>query len=92
MGVSYREPKRICEKVREKGAQGLLHGNAGRSPQHRIPDSLRKRIVALSCQKYAAFNDRHFGDQLLEQEGIALGREMVRKVRREAGILPKRKR
>jgi transposase len=92
MGVSYRQAKRIWKRVREKGAQGLLHGNAGRSPQHRIPDSLRKRIVELSCQKYAAFNDRHFGEQLWEQEEIAIGREMVRKIRREAGILPKRKR
>jgi transposase len=92
MGVSYRQAKRIGKRVREKGAQGLLHGNAGRSPQHRIPDSLRKRIVELSCQKYAAFNDRHFGEQLWEQEEIAIGREMVRKIRREAGILPKRKR
>ncbi len=92
IGVSYRQAKRICKRVREKGAQGLLHGNVGRSPQHRISDSLRKRIVALSCQKYAAFNDRHFGEQLWEQEGVTLGRETVRKIRREAGILPKRKR
>jgi len=92
IGVSYRQAKRIWKRVREKGAQGLLHGNAGRSPQHRISDSLRKCIVELSCQKYAAFNDRHFGEQLLEQEGMALGRETVRKIRREAGILPKRKR
>jgi transposase len=53
MGVSYRQAKRIWKRVRGKGAQGLLHGNAGRSPQHRIPDSLRKRIVELSCQKDA---------------------------------------
>lgn len=92
IGVSYRQAKRICKRVREKGAQGLLHGNAGHFPQHRISDSLRKCIVELSCQKYAAFNDRHFGEQLLEQEGMALGRETVRKIRREAGILPKRKR
>src|SRR4030042_4126552 len=92
IGVSSRQAKRICKRVREKGAQGLLHGNAGHFPQHRISDSLRKCIVELSCQKYAAFNDRHFGEQLLEQEGMALGRETVRKIRREAGILPKRKR
>ena len=92
IGVSYRQARRICKRVREKGAQGLLHGNAGHSPQHRISDSLRKSILELSCQKYGAFNDRHFWEQLLEQEGITLGRETVRKIRREVGILPKRKR
>jgi transposase len=92
MGISYRQAKRIWKRVREEGAQGLLHGNCGRSPKNRIPDQVRKRVLALSRQKYGMFNDRHFGEQLLEEEGIVLGRETVRRVRREAGILPKRKR
>ena len=52
----------------QKAEKGNLvyHGNAGHFPQHRISDSLRKRIVELSREKYAAFNDRHFGEQLLE--------------------------
>src|SRR5512135_1248891 len=92
MGISYRQAKRIWKRVREKGAQGLLHGNCGRTPQNRIPDPVKKRILELSLQKYPEFNDRHFWEQLREQEGIALGREMVRIIRREADILPKRKR
>jgi transposase len=92
MGLSYRQAKRIWKRVRAKGAQGLMHGNTGRSPQNRIPDKTKKKVLALSCQKYTEFNDRHFEEQLTEEEGIILGRETVRKVRREAGILPKRKR
>ena len=92
MGLSYRQAKRIWKRVRAKGAQGLMHGNTGQSPQNRIPDKTKKKVLALSCQKYTEFNDRHFGEQLTEEEGIILGRETVRKVRREAGILPKRKR
>ena len=72
--------------------KGLIHGNTGRSPQNRILDKVKKSILELSCQKYTDFKDRHLGEKLLEQEGIALGRETVRKMRREAGILPKRKR
>jgi transposase len=92
MGISYRQAKRVRKRVRERGAQGLMHGNCGRSPQNRIPDPVKKRVLELSRQKYSAFNDRHFGEELLEQERIPLGRETVRKIRREAGILPKRKR
>ena len=29
----------------------------------------------MSTQKYEAFNDRHFWEELLEREKIALGRE-----------------
>jgi transposase len=92
MGISYRQAKRIWKRVRGKGAQGLLHGNVGRSPQNRIPDQVKKRVLELSSQKYGAFNDQHFWEHLLEQEGIALGRETIRKIRREAGIEAKRKR
>jgi transposase len=59
-GRSYRQAKRIWKRAQEKGGQGLLHGNGGRSPQNRIPDELKKRIVELSGQTYRAFNDRHF--------------------------------
>ena len=92
IGRSYRQAKRIWKRFREKGVQGLLHGNEGRSPQNRIPDEVKKRIVELSNQRYGAFNDRHFWEELWEQEGMVMGRETVRKIRREAGILPKRKR
>jgi len=67
IGVSYRQAKRICKRVREKGGHGLMHGNVGRSPQHRIPDKVKKNILQLSCQKYGEFNDRHFWEQLLER-------------------------
>jgi transposase len=92
MGLSYRQAKRICKRVREKGAQGLLHGNAGRSPQHRISEEVRQKLLTLSRETYSEFNDRHFCEQLREREGIFVGRETVRKLRRETGILPKRKR
>ncbi len=92
MGVSYRQAKRICKRVGEKGPQGLIHGNVGRAPQNRTPESLRKRILELSSRKYADFNDRHFWEELVNTEALTIGRETVRKLRREAGILPKKKR
>jgi transposase len=92
IGRSYRQAKRIWKRVKEKGAEGLLHRNCGRSAPNRIPDALKDRIEALSRQKYGMFNDRHFWEELLEKEGVVIGRETVRKIRREAGIEPKRKR
>jgi len=92
MAVSYRHAKRILKRVREKGAQGLIHGNTGRSPHNRIYDELKKNVLDLSGRKYAAFNDRHFREELAEMEGIVLGRETIRKLRRAANIPPKRKR
>lgn len=92
IGRSYRQAKRIWKRVKERGTEGLLHGNFGRFPPNRIPDVLKKRVEDLSRQKYGMFNDRHFWEELLEKEGLVIGRETVRKMRREAGIEPKRKR
>jgi transposase len=92
MGVSYRHAKRLKKQVREHGARGIVHGNAGRSPSNKIDEDLRARVLELSCEKYAGFNDRHFTEMLRETEGIVLGRETVRLLRRESGTPPKRKR
>ena len=46
----------------------------------------------LSKEVYWDFNDTHFTEKLRECEGIDLNRETVRKLRREAGMAPKRRR
>lgn len=91
IGVSYRHAKRIRKKVQEKGAKGLIHGNTGRHPQNGISAEVKKNVLELSRKVYPGFNDRHFWEKLVENEQIAIGRETVRKIRREAGIAPKGK-
>ncbi|MCJ7641571.1 MAG: ISNCY family transposase [Desulfobacterales bacterium] len=92
IGVSYRQAKRIGRAIRERGMKGLVHGNRGRPSNHRIEESLRKKVLELSKEIYWDFNDTHFTEKLRECEGIDLNRETVRKLRREAGMAPKRRR
>jgi len=92
IGVSYRQAKRIGQAIRERGIQGLVHGNRGRPSNNRLKESLRERVLKLSKEVYWDFNDTHFTEKLRESEGIDLNRETVRKLRREAGMVPKRKR
>ena len=92
IGVSYRQAKRIGRAIREKGMKGLVHGNRGRPSNHRIKKSLRGKVLELSKGVYWDFNDTHFTEKLRECEGVALSRETVRKLRREAGMGPKRRR
>lgn len=90
MGVSYRQAKRL-KKASEEGAVGLAHGNRGRSPSNKIDKELKVKILELHEQKYSEFNDTHFTEELVKL-GITVSREVVRAIRREAGIAPKRKR
>ena len=92
IGVSYRQAKRIRKAIRDRGGKGLIHGNVGRAPANRIPETLRRQILELSRGTYSEFNDTHFSEKLSEQEGIELSRETLRRLRRGAGIEPKRRR
>jgi len=92
IGVSYRQAKRIGRAIRERGIKGLVHGNRGRPSNNRLKESLRKKVLELSKGVYWDFNDTHFTEKLRECEGIDLNRETVRKLRRAAGMAPKRRR
>jgi transposase len=92
MGVSYRHAKRLKKKLISEGARGLIHGNRGRPSPKALNSELAKRIIELSQNKYSNFNDTHFTEKLKEIEGITVGRDTVRRLRRANGIRPKRKR
>jgi transposase len=92
MGASYRHAKRLKKSFEDKGIDGLAHGNRGRSPVNKTDEQLRSRVVTLSVDEYADFNDTHFGEMLAEREQIELSRETIRVIRRQEGIRPKCKR
>jgi transposase len=92
IGVSYRQAKRIRRAIKEKGMRGLIHGNTGRPSLRRLSEVLRQKVLQLSREIYPDFNDTHFTEKLTEEEGMIFSREMVRRIRREAGVEPKRRR
>ena len=92
LGVTDRQVRRIVKAVGEHGAQGVVHGNTGRSPAHRLKVSIRKQVVKLMRVKYAGFNDKHFTEKLVEVEKIQVSRATVQRLLRAAGIGAARKR
>ena len=92
LGVSERQVRRVRRAVEKRGAQGVIHGNTGRSPKHRVAKKVRERIVKLRTKKYDKFNDEHFIEKLGAVEGIQISRPSVRRLLRAAGIGSPRKR
>lgn len=80
IGVSYRHPKRLKRKLVSEGAGGLVHGNRGRSSPRALDGAIAQRIIALSCEKYANFNDTHFTGKLNEMEDITVSRDTVKRL------------
>jgi len=85
---SERHVYRILDKVRKGGALGVIHGNRGREPVNKTPQELIERIIQLRSHTYTGFNDRHFRDELEDEEGVKIGRETVRKILRTSGTPP----
>ena len=92
LGRSTRQVQRMRKQFADKGAAGLVHGNAGRSPKHRTSQGVREQVLMLRQGKYNGFNDQHFTEKLLEFEGLKLSRETVRRILRSAGVGSPRKR
>ena len=54
--LSKRQVFRLKRKLKEKGIEGIIHGNRGRASPRRIPDPVRDTIDYLYQEKYTGFN------------------------------------
>lgn len=86
LGISSRQMKRIRKRIAKQGQSGVVHGNAGRAPKHRITMLVRTRIVQLRRELYRGFNDQHFTEKLVEVEGLKVSRASVRRILRDARV------
>lgn len=91
LGLCVRQIFRLKKTLREKGIEGLIHGNKGKPSPRRIPERLRDRVDSLYTGKYDGFNLSHFTEMLEEREGIVLSRETVRGILLKKGSYEKRK-
>jgi len=92
LGLSKRQVQRLHAMVKAFGTDGVVHGNAGRSPPNRLSDTMRAKIVRLARTKYVGFNDQHLTEKLVEEEKLAVSRASVQRILRAAGIGAARKR
>ena len=89
--LSIRQVRRLVVKFREKGAEGLIHGNRGRPAQNRVADAVRIKIQELAEEEYKDYNDCYFTEELKDEYGLQVSRSTVRRIRREIGQKSPRK-
>ena len=90
--ISPRQMKRLRQKFKERGVQGLLHGNRGKAPWNKTVSEKIKQVIELTRGRYQGLNDTHLTEKLKEKEKIAVSRPTVRTILRQAGIAAVRKR
>ena len=87
LGLSIRQFQRLKLRVAAEGAKGLRHGNHGRASAQRLDEKVRLRVAALLQHAEVRLNDSHIVD-LLEEDGIELSDDTVRRIRRGLGLKP----
>jgi transposase len=92
VGVSLRQFRRLKARYRQEGAPGLVHRARGRPSPRALDRALRAHVVELLQTTYSEFNDCHCTETLHEAHGLAISRSTVRRLRRELGVAPKRRR
>jgi transposase len=92
LDLSTRHIKRLKARYRQGSAAALAHVSRGRPSHRRLPERTRIRILALARTRYTGFNDHHLHDKLVEQEGLSLSRETLRRLLRREGLGSPRKR
>lgn len=92
LGISKRHFRRLRAAYLRAGVEGLLHGNRGRPAANRLPEADRAAILERISGDWAGLNDCHLTEKLRELAGLEVSRETVRRLRREAGIAPVRRR
>ena len=92
LGISERQVRRVQGRLQREGPQGLRHRGRGRPSNHRYPDRLRQRVLALMRGQYPDFGPTLVGEKLAERHRIRLSDETIRHWMRQAGLWAGRRR
>jgi hypothetical protein len=96
MELSYRQGKRLWSRYRERGAEGLQHGNAGRASNRAKPRQIRGRALRLMGSKYGGGTADGFGPTLAAEhleadDGLKVDHETLRRWMLSAGLWNRRR-
>lgn len=78
LSKSRRTIERYLSRYRKEGIQFVIHGNKGRAPVNKTPESLKKEVQSLIQTKYYDFNLQHLSELLAKNEGLSIKRETLR--------------
>jgi transposase len=76
--LSVRQVRRILARYRAAGDAGLVHRARGRPSNRRLPEGLRRRVMAQVARQYRDFGPTLAAEKLSERDGLGVSRETLR--------------
>lgn len=80
LDLSIRQIKRMKNRVREKGAEGLIHKNRGRDSNRKIKEETKEKIIKTIKSEYSDFGPTFAREKLKENHEIEIGKETLRQI------------
>lgn len=79
LGISYRQMKRIRVRYVRNGDAGLVHRSRGRRSNRRYSDRVKDKVSDLYIEVYKGFGPVLFSEKLLEEHGMRIDHETLRR-------------
>jgi len=90
--VSTRTVSRLARETRDKGLEGVVHGNRGGNAHNRTATQIKTRVMNLVAKRYFDLNMLHCLEVLKFRHRIVIGRETFRKWCHEKQLVKRKKR
>lgn len=84
-GLSYRQMRRVWQRYRSDGEDGLLHRGRGMPSNRSTPEATKAVVLARYVERYADFGPTLAAEKL-QDEGFFLDHETLRRWLCEAGL------
>jgi len=85
--ISPRHLRRMMERYRRCGFDGLLDRRKGRPSAKRLPWAVAEQVLCLYREKYFDFSVRHFHEKLREEHGILYRYTCIKLLLQGAGLV-----
>lgn len=86
LGISVRQVKRLCHRIRLEGNGGIVHRLRGKSSNHRLQAGLLEKALKLVRAKYGDFGPTLANEKLAEVNGIGISTFALRGGMIQAGL------
>lgn len=77
--LTERKTQRLMNRFRDSGAAGLVNLRRGRPDNHRLPESLKQRVISLLHDHYSDYGPTLAAEKLRERHNITVFVETLRK-------------
>ncbi len=85
--ISPRHLRRVMERYRRSGFDGLLDRRKSRPSPKRVPWTVAEQVLCLYREKYFDFSVRHFHEKLREEHGILYSYTCIKGLLQGAGLV-----